>query len=133
MQGKGTLDRAAGQLPWLPSLHFLGAAARACCNHGRRWVGSVWAEVSPSPEVLPSRAHNPQVSGRVAWTGSSSMDVRVELEQGGQQQLSALFTFVARDVMTNRAHPITPVLPKSKQVATPGAAWLGAGDGHEGW
>ncbi|KAL4451607.1 hypothetical protein ABPG75_007269 [Micractinium tetrahymenae] len=55
------------------------------------------------------------MSGRVVWTGSSSMDVRMELEQGGEPQLTALFTFVARDMLTNRPHPVPPLQPGSTQ------------------
>jgi hypothetical protein len=56
------------------------------------------------------------MTGRVVWTGSSSVDIRMELEQAGQLQLTALFTFVARDMLTNRPHPISPLTPKSRQV-----------------
>ena len=42
------------------------------------------------------------------------MDIQIELEQAGQRQLTALFTFVARDVLTNKAHPITPLAPRTK-------------------
>jgi acyl-CoA hydrolase len=57
-----------------------------------------------------------QMTGRVVWTGSSSVDIRMELEQAGQLQLTALFTFVARDMLTNRPHAISPLTPKSRQV-----------------
>lgn len=35
----------------------------------------------------------------------------MELEQDGVQQLVALFTFVARDALTGRAHAVNPVVP----------------------
>lgn len=56
----------------------------------------------------------PQLTGRVVWTGSSSMDIQIDLEQAGERQLTALFTFVARDVLSNKAHPITPLAPRTK-------------------
>ncbi|PSC69493.1 Acyl-coenzyme A thioesterase mitochondrial [Micractinium conductrix] len=52
--------------------------------------------------------------GRVVWTGSSSIDVRMELEQAGGLQLTALFTFVARDMLSNRPHPVAPLVPKTR-------------------
>ncbi|KAI7836532.1 hypothetical protein COHA_009597 [Chlorella ohadii] len=55
-----------------------------------------------------------KLTGRVVWTGSSSMDIQIDLEQAGQRQLTALFTFVARDVLTNKSHPITPLAPRTK-------------------
>ncbi|KAL4451612.1 hypothetical protein ABPG75_007274 [Micractinium tetrahymenae] len=59
-----------------------------------------------------------ELSGRVVWTGSSSMDIRIELEQGGQQQLTALFTFVARDPLTLKSTAITAVQSDSEQVGS---------------
>ncbi|KAL4433423.1 hypothetical protein ABPG77_010276 [Micractinium sp. CCAP 211/92] len=56
-----------------------------------------------------------ELSGRVVCTGSSSMDIRIELDQGGQQQLTALFTFVARDPLTLKSTAITAVQPESEQ------------------
>ncbi|EFN56025.1 hypothetical protein CHLNCDRAFT_145453 [Chlorella variabilis] len=56
-----------------------------------------------------------KMSGRVVWAGSSSVDIGMELEQAGQLQLTALFTFVARDMLTNRPHPISPLHPKTRQ------------------
>lgn len=35
----------------------------------------------------------------------------MELEQDGRQQLVALFTFVARDALTGKAHAVNPVVP----------------------
>ncbi|KAL4433426.1 hypothetical protein ABPG77_010279 [Micractinium sp. CCAP 211/92] len=55
------------------------------------------------------------MSGHVVWTGSSSMDVRMQLEQDGERQLTALFTFVAREMLTNAPHPVPPLQPRSKQ------------------
>lgn len=56
-----------------------------------------------------------ELSARVVWTGSSSMDIGIELEQGGQQQLTALFTFVARDPLTGKPTTITGVQPQTPQ------------------
>ena len=42
------------------------------------------------------------------------MDIQIDLEQAGQRQLTALFTFVARDVLTNQAHLVTPLAPRTK-------------------
>lgn len=49
------------------------------------------------------------MSGRVVWTGRSSMDVSMELQQGGRTQLVALFTFVARDALTNAPQLVSPL------------------------
>ena len=70
--------------------------------------------------AAPSAASAPQLSGRVVWTGSSSLDIRIELEQGGQQQLTALFTFVARDALTGRPYRINSVQPQTAEV---GEGW----------
>ena len=45
-----------------------------------------------------------------------SIDVRMELEQAGGLQLTALFTFVARDMLSNRPHPVAPLVPKTRLV-----------------
>lgn len=55
-----------------------------------------------------------KLSGRVIWTGKSSMDLQIEATQGpdtAQPNISALFTFVARDAMTGNPHCINPVQP----------------------
>lgn len=44
------------------------------------------------------------------------MDIRMELEQAGQQQLTALFTFVARDPLTGAPCRIPTVQPQSAEV-----------------
>ncbi|KAI7836665.1 hypothetical protein COHA_009441 [Chlorella ohadii] len=56
-----------------------------------------------------------ELSGRVVWTGTSSMDLAIELEQAGQQQLSALFTFVAREPLTGAPCRIPSVLPQTPE------------------
>lgn len=57
-----------------------------------------------------------QLSGRVVWTGNSSMDLAMELEQAGERQLTALFTFVARDPLTGAPCRIPSVLPQTPEV-----------------
>ena len=76
-----------------------------------------------------------KLSGRVVWTGKSSMDllieVRQEEENNGEEMkdgtiqkkeelsapnISALFTFVARDPITGKAHQINPVAPEDATV-----------------
>jgi acyl-coenzyme A thioesterase 9 len=75
-----------------------------------------------------------KLSGRVVWTGKSSMDILIEVRQekdgdeNGSENIttknskkiktkaapniSALFTFVARDPITGKAHQISPVAPE---------------------
>ncbi len=40
--------------------------------------------------------------------------------QDGERQLTALFTFVAREMLTNAPHPVPPLQPRSKQVCGTG-------------
>eukprot|EP00884_Botryococcus_braunii_P007169 jgi/Botrbrau1/16453/Bobra.0142s0049.1 len=54
------------------------------------------------------------VTGKVVWTGRSSMDILMELRQAHHQHdvsLAALFTFVARDPVTGQAMPVNPLVP----------------------
>jgi hypothetical protein len=46
----------------------------------------------------------------------------VSFAQGGQQRLTALFTFVARDALTGQAYAINPVQPQTAEVGQGGAA-----------
>lgn len=56
------------------------------------------------------------LSGRVIWTGSSSMDIQIQCHQGAiTPNLSAIFTFVARDPLTHKSTKINPVLPDSNE------------------
>ena len=57
-----------------------------------------------------------QMTGRAVWTGSSSVDLRMELQQAGQLQLSALFTFVARDALSGKPFAINSLQPQSAEV-----------------
>ena len=56
------------------------------------------------------------MTGRAVWTGSSSVDLRMELQQAGQLQLTALFTFVARDALTGKPFAINSLQPQSAEV-----------------
>ncbi|GAB4823181.1 hypothetical protein N2152v2_010227, partial [Parachlorella kessleri] len=56
-----------------------------------------------------------QVSGRVVWTGRSSLDVCMELQQAGRRELIALFTFAARDGLSLKAHPINQLQPQNPE------------------
>jgi acyl-coenzyme A thioesterase 9 len=53
------------------------------------------------------------LAGQVVYTGSSSIDIRLTLQQLGTSDpsLVALFTFVARDPSTKHAARVNPVLP----------------------
>lgn len=51
----------------------------------------------------------------MVWTGKSSIDVSMEMKQGGRKQLVALFTFVARDALTNAPQLVSPVVPQTEQ------------------
>ncbi|KAK9809579.1 hypothetical protein WJX73_004048 [Symbiochloris irregularis] len=63
-----------------------------------------------------------EISGQVVWTGTSSMDIRMELKQaerGDDPSLVALFTFVARDPVTKkstRINPLDPRMPREKEL-----------------
>jgi acyl-coenzyme A thioesterase 9 len=54
-------------------------------------------------------------AGRVVWTGKSSLDISIEITQDGVNQMEALFTFVARDQETGKAHPINPLKPETTE------------------
>ena len=54
-------------------------------------------------------------AGRVVWTGKSSLDIFIEIIQDGVTQMEALFTFVARDQETGKAHPINPLKPETTE------------------
>ncbi|KAK9810539.1 hypothetical protein WJX72_012385 [[Myrmecia] bisecta] len=56
------------------------------------------------------------MAGRVAWTGTSSMDIRMEIVQKAYRDdpsLVAWFTFVARDPVTQKAMRVSPVVPQT--------------------
>lgn len=54
-------------------------------------------------------------AGRVVWTGKSSLDIAIEIRQDGVTQMEALFTFVARDQETGKAHSINPLKPETTE------------------
>ena len=94
-------------------------------------MGVALLGTSPHARLLdlppPTTCHppaRPQMSGRVVWTGASSLDIRMELVQAGQLQLSALFTFVARDPLSGKACRINPVQPQTQQAR---GGWGGGG------
>lgn len=53
-----------------------------------------------------------EASGRVVWTGTSSMDIQIEVQQEGEPgpSLRAVFTFVARDPVTGGAVRVPPLM-----------------------
>lgn len=52
--------------------------------------------------------------------------------QGGQQQMSALFTFVARDAITGKAFAINAVQPRTVEVGQGLSMGMGLGEGLGG-
>jgi acyl-coenzyme A thioesterase 9 len=60
------------------------------------------------------------LSGQVVYTGSSSIDIRLMLQQAGSADLSlvALFTFVALDPVTKKAAKVNAVQPRTDQEMT---------------
>jgi acyl-coenzyme A thioesterase 9 len=88
---------------------------------------------NPPPLLLEK---DMKLSGKVVWTGTSSMDILIEVRQddnggGGDgdsdgnnkaseaattaPNISALFTFVARDPDTGKSHRINPVSPEDSE------------------
>ena len=84
--------------------------------------------IIPRPLSLHNDIH---MWGKVVWTGSSSMDIAIEVhqedastdttsdkEQSSKQSscvISALFTFVARDPLTGRSQRINYLEPKTEE------------------
>ncbi|KAL3154228.1 hypothetical protein ABBQ32_013731 [Trebouxia sp. C0010 RCD-2024] len=59
-----------------------------------------------------------QVSGQVVWTGKSAMDIRMQLTQEhcqGEPSLVALFTFVARNPLTQKSTQLNPLQPQTAE------------------
>ncbi|KAJ7561338.1 hypothetical protein O6H91_03G024400 [Diphasiastrum complanatum] len=63
-----------------------------------------------------------KLAGAVAWTGRSSMQIRMQVIQPATDDQSedsasliANFTFVARDAKTRRAAPVNPLVPQSDE------------------
>ena len=73
----------------------------------------------PTVPAAPSRRALmwlPQVFRLAAANAPATQTSLPPCLQAGQLQLTALFTFVARDMLTNRPHPISPLHPKTRQV-----------------
>lgn len=77
---------------------------------------------------IPKPDYDHIMTGQVTWVGTSSMEIRVCLYQGGQNTttkmnhhgeeewlLEAFFTFVAVDPQTNKPTKIIPIIPETNQ------------------
>lgn len=53
------------------------------------------------------------LSGRVIWTGNSSMDIEIKLQQDTNAAITALFTFVARNLRNGKSQRINSVEPST--------------------
>lgn len=62
-----------------------------------------------------SLEHDMTLRGKVVWTGTSSLDINMELIQHGVHKMSALFTFVARDPVTGASQRVNPLKPEKPQ------------------
>ncbi|KAK9916242.1 hypothetical protein WJX75_000412 [Coccomyxa subellipsoidea] len=99
---------------------FAGNIAYEHCDDGRTDTRPPLL-VTASVDAIDLRkrlrvATDMTMTGEVVWTGSSSMDIRMELLQDGSEQepsLVALFTFVARDPISQRAMKINPLAPST--------------------
>jgi len=56
-----------------------------------------------------------ELSGQVTWTGTSSMEIRMEYKSEGQTWLEAFVTFVVLDRGTNKPTKIPPIVPETDQ------------------
>jgi acyl-coenzyme A thioesterase 9 len=80
---------------------------------------------SPSPVIVtasvdrivlrkrPHISHDQSLSGQVTWTGTSSMEIRMQYESEGEVWLVAHVTFVVLDRETHRPTKIPPLLPQT--------------------
>ncbi len=109
----GQAVRAGGFKPCSTCLPGVPSGSASAINPRLLLPLTSWFPLSPCHTTL-------QLSGRVVWTGTSSMDLAIELEQAGQQQLSALFTFVAREPLTGAPCRIPSVLPQTPEVGFEG-------------
>lgn len=79
------------------------------------------------------------LTGRVIWTGTSSLDILVEARQGAHDggaaapppNMSALFTFVARDPVTGKPQRVNPLAPDDADTAAAFAARQRVADGRK--
>lgn len=65
----------------------------------------------------PSVDKDQQLSGRVTWTGSSSMEIRMEVKTVGEENewLEAFFTFVTLDPESHKPIQISHLVPETNQ------------------
>lgn len=56
-----------------------------------------------------------KMTGRVIWTGRSSLDIQLEVKQAGKTAITALFTFVARQALGGGSQAINPVVPQTEE------------------
>lgn len=71
-------------------------------------------------EASLSLKEDMRMTGKVIWTGTSSMDIQMELHRGScndpqEPSIVALFTFVARDALTGRSHKVNPLIPQTAE------------------
>ncbi len=95
-------------------------AARRCASHSYQEQHRPPLLVTASVDAIELAAlldisQDLTISGKVAWTGRSSLDIRMELQQGQQASLVALFSFVALDPVTKKAIAINPLKPATQQ------------------
>lgn len=89
-----------------------GTIAFDHCRSGGSGLHIVTASVDRIKYMhRPSLTEDLVLSGKVTWTGRSSMEIqmRAEVAGSGQPILESLFTFVARDAATGRAAQIPPL------------------------
>jgi len=55
------------------------------------------------------------LSGKVTWVGSSSMEIRMRIADGGSEWLEAYFTFVTLHPETKKAINIPPLIPETDE------------------
>jgi len=69
-------------------------------------------------EASLSLKEDMRMTGKVIWTGTSSMDIQMELHRGSSPSspsIIALFTFVSRDPVTGRSHRVNPLNPQTEE------------------
>jgi len=70
---------------------------------------------------IPVMCKNQRLSGQVTWVGTSSMEIRMQICELGENEqvddpwLEAYFTFVAVDPDTNKPIKICPLIPESSE------------------
>lgn len=61
----------------------------------------------------PHVGQDQELSGQVTWTGTSSMEIRMEYKSENATWLEAFVTFVVLDRKTQRPTQIPPILPQT--------------------